>query len=114
MTRSLLLFCYLVFSIQTFAQRADVKLRKQLEQVTAGHHGEVAIYVKDLKTGRVVTINADSIYPTASMVKVPILTGIMDKINRGELLMNQEMVYHDSLLYPGVDILGSFKPGEKI
>jgi beta-lactamase class A len=38
----------------------------------------------------------------------------MDKINRSELKYHQEIIYNDSLLYPGVDILGSFKNGEKI
>ena len=38
----------------------------------------------------------------------------MDKIQKGELKYDQELVYKDSLLYEGVDILGSFKTGEKI
>ncbi len=40
--------------------------------------------------------------------------GIMDKIQRGELQYHQELIYKDSLLYAGEDILGSFKSGEKI
>src|SRR6202008_2999760 len=51
---------------------------------------------------------------TASLVKIPILVGVMDKIARDELKFHQEITYHDSLLYPGVDLLGSFKSGEKI
>jgi len=48
------------------------------------------------------------------MVKIPILIGIMDKINRGELDYHQVLKYRDSLLYAGIDILGSFKDTEKI
>jgi beta-lactamase class A len=48
------------------------------------------------------------------MVKVPILTGIMYKMHRGELSYHQELVYKDSLLYAGSDILGSFRNDEKI
>jgi beta-lactamase class A len=48
------------------------------------------------------------------MVKVPILIGVMDKINKNELGYNQEIKYRDSLLYAGADILGSFKDTEKI
>ena len=59
-------------------------------------------------------VNADSVFPTASMIKVPILVGVMDKIERGELQYNQSLIYKDSLLYEGVDILGSFKNDEKI
>jgi beta-lactamase class A len=38
----------------------------------------------------------------------------MDKINRGELSYHQSLTYRDSLLYAGVDILGSLKQDEKI
>jgi beta-lactamase class A len=92
----------------------DKKLQKKIEQVLQGFGGQAGVYVKNLKTGKVVSINADTIFPTASMIKLPILIGVMDKINRGELKDTQNLVYHDSLLYEGVDILGSFKAGEKI
>jgi beta-lactamase class A len=38
----------------------------------------------------------------------------MDKMARGELSYHQSLTYKDSLLYAGVDILGSFKNDEKI
>jgi beta-lactamase class A len=98
----------------SFGQRSDDKLRKKLVDVIQPFHGNVALYVKNLHTGKTVDINADSLRSTASMVKIPILIGIMDKINRGELEFHRQITYSDSLLYPGVDILGSFKNGEKI
>jgi beta-lactamase class A len=111
----LLLACIFLF-IYTFSagQKTDKKLQKKLQQEINGFHGEIGIYVKSLKTGKIVAINADTIFPTASMVKVPILIGIMDKIQKDELKYNQELIYKDSLLYAGVDILGSFKTEEKI
>lgn len=96
------------------AQRTDRKLEKEINRIVQGFHGEVGIYVKNLKTGKVAAFQSDSLFPTASMVKIPILVGIMDKIARGELQYHQELIYNDSLLYPGSDILGSFKSGEKI
>jgi beta-lactamase class A len=38
----------------------------------------------------------------------------MQKIETGQLSYHQPLVYKDSLLYAGVDILGSFKNNEKI
>jgi len=70
--------------------------------------------VHDLKKNKIAAIHADSIFPTASMVKIPIVIGVMDKITKGELSYHQELIYKDSLLYEGVDILGSFKNDEKI
>jgi beta-lactamase class A len=96
------------------AQRTDRKLQAEIQSAIKGFHGDIGVYVLNLKNHRQVAINADTVFPTASMVKIPILTGIMDKINRGELQYHQELRYRDSLLYAGVDILGSFKDTEKI
>lgn len=99
-------FCY--------AQKTDRKLKKKIEELIKGFNGDIGIYVKSLKTGKVVAINADTVFPTASMVKVPILLAVIDKINKGELTYHQPIIYKDSLLYAGVDILGSFKNNEQV
>ena len=112
--KKLLAFIFVVALVPAQAQRVNKKLQQQLEIITAGFKGEVGIYVKDLHTGKIVSINADSIFPTASMVKVPILIGIMDKLNKGELKYHQELTYKDSLLYAGSDLLASLKHNEKI
>ena len=109
----LILLLISVFSF-SFSQHTDKKLQQKLADLIQPFHGNVGLYVKNLTSGKTASFNADSVYPTASMVKIPILVGIMDKINRDKLKFHQEVVYHDSLLYPGVDILGSFKNGEKI
>jgi beta-lactamase class A len=94
--------------------KVDKKLQALVQPLLTGFNGNVGVYIKNLKNGKVVAINADSLFPTASMVKVPILIGIMDKINRGEYQYHQELTYKDSLLYAGSDILGAFKTNEKI
>ena len=96
------------------AQKTDKTLQKKLEQALSGFNGDIGIYVKNLKNGKIAAINADTIFPTASMVKVPIMIGVMDKIEKGELAYDQVLIYKDSLLYEGEDILGSFKEDEKI
>lgn len=102
------------FSHFLSAQKADKKLEAKLQDAIAGYNGDIGIYVKNLRTGKTVSINADTVFPTASIVKVPILLGIMDKINKGELQYDSAFTYKDSLLYAGSDILGSFKSNEKI
>ena len=110
----LILFVFFAGRDTLFAQQTDKKLKAKLEEVIRGFKGEIGIYVKNLRTGKVVAINADSVFPTASIVKVPILVGIMDKIQKNELHYDSSLVYKDSLLYAGSDILGSFKTDEKI
>ncbi|MEO6289442.1 MAG: serine hydrolase [Ginsengibacter sp.] len=112
------LFYWMFFSILTLtteAQKTDKHLQNQISQLTRDFKGTIGVYVYDLKKNRVATVNPDSIFPTASIVKIPILTGIMHKIYEGDLSYHQVMTYTDSLYYSeGEDILASFKNGEKI
>jgi beta-lactamase class A len=108
---SLLICC---FCATAFSQKTDKKLQRQVEELIKGFNGDIGIYIKNLKNGKVVSINADTVFPSASIVKVPILVGVMDKMAKGELSYHQSLKYRDSLLYAGVDILGSFKDTERI
>lgn len=104
----------IILKIVSFSQPTDKRLQRKLEETVKGFNGVVGIYVKNMRTGKIITINADTVFPTASIVKVPILIGIMEKINSGEMNYDSVLVYKDSLLYEGEDILGSFKNNEKI
>jgi len=94
--------------------QTDAKLTAKLQDAIKGFNGQAGIYVQNLKTGRTAAINADTLFPTASMIKVSIQCGLMDKIEKNEMQYNQKLVYRDSLLYKGEDILGSFKDGDTI
>jgi beta-lactamase class A len=107
---SALLIAIGTLACSTKPESLESKIKKRVE----GFRGDVGIFVKNLKTGEEVAINADSLFPTASMIKVPITIGIFNKIEKGELKYDSVLTYRDSLLYAGEDILGSFKDGEKI
>jgi len=109
-----LLLLFVHIGVGLLAQTTDDKLQQQLTSALQGFHGVAGVYVKHLNTGKVAAVNCDTLFPTASMIKIPILIGIMDKLEKGHLQYHQELEYRDSLLYPGEDILGSFKQGEKI
>lgn len=109
-----LLLLLLITPILSASAQTDKKLTAKLREAIKGFNGDVGIYVQNLKTGKTAAINADSVFPTASMVKVSIMCGVMDKIEKGELQYNQKLCYRDSLLYPGEDMLGSFKNGDTI
>lgn len=94
--------------------KVDKRLQSHIEGLVKGFQGEVGIYVKDLRRGTIASIRADELFPTASIVKIPILIGIMDKLEKHELDYHQKLTYTDDLLYEGEDILGSFKTKEKI
>jgi beta-lactamase class A len=104
----------LLLPLLIFSQKTDKKLQSQIQEMCKEFHGQVGVYVKNLRTSKIIAINADTLFPTASMIKVSLLIGIMDKIEKAELDYHGEQIYKDSLFYAGVDILGSFKSGEKI
>ncbi len=97
------------------AQKNDVVLQKKIETLLKDFKGDVGVYVRGLEKNKVVAINADTVFPTASIVKIPILLGIMHKIETGGLQYHQRLTYTDSLYYSeGDDILSSFKSGSTI
>lgn len=103
-----------LFSVLALHAPADSTLQQKLDAAVDGFGGDVGVFVRHLGTGDAAAVNADTLFPTASMVKVPILVKTFDLIEAGELAYDQTLTYRDSLLYAGVDILGSFKDGEEI
>lgn len=95
------------------AYKSDRKLTLKLEDALSGFKGKAGIYVRNLKTNQIAAVHADTIFPTASMVKVPIMIGVFDKIHRGELKFDQVLTYRDSLKYDD-GIVGSFRDSTKI
>ena len=109
-----LFILYLFISWSSFSQqKIDKKLQKLIEETTSGFNGVVGVYVENLKTGKIAMVYADTTFPTASMIKIPIMIGTFSRILNGELKYDQELVYRDSLKYDD-GITGSFKDGTKM
>ena len=77
-------FCF--FFLNTEAQKKDKKLYAKVSALLNGFNGDVGVYIKSLTTNKTVAINADTVFPTASIVKIPILIGILDKIEKNILI----------------------------
>jgi beta-lactamase class A len=107
-------FC-LLFLLFCLHQRAaaqyptDKKLEARLRPLIDSFHGTAGIYVRNLRTDRETAINADTIFPTASIVKIPILIGIFDKIGQGAYTLHQPLIYHDSLAKKGSGLLQFYR-----
>lgn len=111
----ILLLMILPFSKSVLSQyKTDKKLESQLKQLMDSFHGTAGIYVRNLKTGKEVAINADTIFPTASIIKIPLLVGIFDKIEKGFFTYHQSMMYRDSAARGGSGLMQYFKDSVKI
>ncbi len=102
-----------LFYNYSFSQKIDTKLEKKLKPILDSFHGTAGVYVENLKTGKIVAINADTIFPTASIVKVPILTTLYSQIDSGKLKFSQPLLYKDSLKYGGSGLMQFFKDSTK-
>lgn len=103
-----------LFTFAPVPERPDAELQRRLEAAVAGFGGEVGIYARHLPTGATAAIRADELFPTASMIKVPLLVKLYDEVERGRLDPEQEMVFADSLRYADYDLSAKFRDGEKI
>jgi beta-lactamase class A len=63
-------------------------LRRRLRELGRRAGGEFAFYVKDLGSGAGLEIRADDAFPSASVIKVPILLAVLEKVRRGEVSLD--------------------------
>ena len=105
---------FLASPVKSQDLRVDPILQTKLENRIQGFGGDVGIYVEHLQTGATASINADVIYPTASMIKVPIMLTLFNRMEQDTLSLGTTLIYRDSLHYSGSDILGSFSDGDEI
>ncbi len=96
------------------AERRDPALEASLAALVRGFEGDVGVYVRHLPSGRAAALRADELFPSASLVKVPLLVGLFDAFARGRLRFQQPLTYRDSLAYPGEDLLARLKDGAEV
>lgn len=85
--------------------RRDSALEARLAALADRVDGDVGIYVRHLGTGQGAMLRADELFPTASMVKVPILATTFAQIDQGRFPFDTVMTWADSLRYGGEDDL---------
>jgi len=68
-----------------------------------------------LSNGQEIALNADSLFPTASMVKIPILLVLFDRIQSGDLAYDSTLMWMPEVVnYPPGGMLSSLKDSSKI
>lgn len=104
---------FLLVTAIAFGQKTDHKLEAAIKKEIAGFNGDIGVYVHHLRKNKIVAINADTVFPTASIVKVPILVGVFDKIAKGELKLSQEFVYNANREYGGSGLMQFYRDSAK-
>ena len=63
----------------------------ELEHRAAKFHGEAGILVKDLKTRQTIGINSSKLFPSASLVKVPIMAAVFQAEKEGRIKLTDTL-----------------------
>ena len=67
------------------------KLETRILEIIKGFKGDVGVYVRHMFSNTAVGVNENKIFPASSMIKVPILVKIFDKIEAGSLQIDSEV-----------------------
>jgi beta-lactamase class A len=88
------------------ARTDDSQLDSQLRSIAAAHHGKVAVYAYDLRTGRTAALAPDMPVKTASTIKLGILLDAAEQIRAGQASFDEKLVLTKENQVPGSGVLG--------
>jgi N-acetylated-alpha-linked acidic dipeptidase len=66
-------------------------LEERLRAIREGFDGRMAIYAENVATGESVAVDADSAYETFSVIKVPIMAAVLQRVKDGRLALSDRV-----------------------
>ena len=96
----------------TFLGKAqqDVQLDTQIKTIAAAHHGRVALYAHNLRTGQTASLEPDEPVQTASVIKMGILLDAAEQIRAGHATLDERIVLTKANQVEGSGVLGELTP----
>jgi beta-lactamase class A len=95
------------------AQSDSKKLEAELAKIRGSFRGDMAIYMKNVKTGQELAFDADRVYETFSVIKIPIMVEVLGQAEAGKFSLTDryELKAGDARWPSGV--LYTLEPGLK-
>ena len=97
-----------------FARTDTSSLRKRLDSLAKAHHGQLAYTVHNLDTGERLEMRGDESFPTASLIKVPILVTLFDLVEKGSISLDDPIRVLKIDKVPGSGMLQNLHDGIEI
>jgi beta-lactamase class A len=89
----LVLLCFSAHAQSKPASNTELEhLKSQIQNIRQGFPGDMAVYMKNLKTGEEIDIDADSIYETFSVIKIPIMAEVLHQAEAGKFSLDDRIV----------------------
>jgi beta-lactamase class A len=103
--------CMLAGARRGFAQASQfthadtAALHRTLDAIAAAHHGIVGYSVWNVDTGERLSLRGDETFPTASLIKVPILVTLYDLARQGAISLDAPLTVLKIDQVPGSGVL---------
>jgi beta-lactamase class A len=91
-------------SVASHAQ-TSTQLQQQITAIVGAHHGKVALFAENLKTGETVGFEPDQVVQTASVIKLTILYEAMEQVREGKVHLDDKIALEKADQVPGSGIL---------
>ena len=111
--KSIVLPLFLCLSLSLYAE-TDSVLQSKIIEMAARHHGKLALYAINLKTGEAISIDPDTPVPTASVIKLPILVEAMTQVKAGRRRLPDKITLQKDDIVQGSGILQFFDTPQAI
>lgn len=89
-------------------------LRRSLEVALREHPGVAGVSVRNLATGESVSIRGGETFPSASLVKVPVLVALLDEVHRGTMRLDEPITMIARDRVGGSGVLKHMQPGNPV
>ena len=77
------------------ARTDTLSLRRVLDSIATAHRGVMGYAVYNLDTGERLSLRGDETFPTASLIKIPILVTLYDLVEKGQISLSDKVVLLD-------------------
>lgn len=81
------------------------QLESAVQAIAAQHHGKVALFAENLKTGQTVAIHPDEQVQTASVIKLAILFEAIEQVREGKTHLDDRLTLRKADQVPGSGVL---------
>lgn len=86
-------------------------LHRTLDSLARHFHGVLGYSIHNLDTGERLTLRGDETFPTASLIKVPILVTLFDLADKGMISLDDQLTMLKIDQVPGSGVLQFMHPG---
>jgi len=88
----------------------DAQVDAQIKSIAAAHHGHVALFAHNLRSGQTASLLPDEPVQTASVIKMGILLDAAEQIRAGQANLDERIVLTKANQVEGSGVLGELTP----